>query len=67
MAFATTRGAEVSGRELDPLFAAAVDATEEAVLNAIWAAPDVEGREGRFEHGLPHEAVLELLRERGAI
>ena len=27
--------------ELDPLFAAAVDATEEAVLNALWAAGDV--------------------------
>ena len=25
--------------ELDPLFAATVDATEEAVLNALWAAP----------------------------
>jgi D-aminopeptidase len=67
MAFATTRGDEVSGRELDPLFAAAVDATEEAVLNAIWAAPDVEGREGRVERGLPHDEVLELLRERGAL
>jgi D-aminopeptidase len=67
MALATTRGDEVSGRELDPLFAAAVDATEEAVLNAIWAAPDVEGREGRVERGLPHDEVLELLRERGAL
>ena len=29
-------------RELDPLFAATVEATEEAVLNALWAAPDVD-------------------------
>jgi D-aminopeptidase len=72
MAFGTGRGGrgrggELEGRELDPLFAAAVEATEEAVLNAIWAAPDVEGREGRVELGIPHDEVLALLRERGAL
>ena len=51
--------------ELDPLFAATVDATEEAVLNALWAAADVRGREGRVAHGLPHEPVLEMLRADG--
>jgi D-aminopeptidase len=57
----------LEGRALDPLFAATVDATEEAVLNAIWAAPDVVGREGRLVRGLPHDEVLELLRARGAL
>lgn len=47
---------------LDPLFAAAVEATEAAVLNALWAAPGVTGRDGRHIPGLPHDAVLELLR-----
>ena len=46
---------------------AAVEATEEAVLNALWAAPDVTGREGRVVRGLPHDEVLELLRERHAL
>ena len=46
---------------------ATVDATEEAVLNALFAAPDVKGREGRVERGLPHDEVLALLRERGAL
>jgi D-aminopeptidase len=51
--------------DLDPLFASAVDASEEAVLNAIWAAPDVAGRAGRIARGLPHGDVLALLREHG--
>jgi D-aminopeptidase len=52
---------------LDPLFAATVEATEEAVLNALWAAPDVTGRAGRVVPGLPHDAVVELLRAHGRI
>ena len=47
---------------LNRLFVATVEATEEAVLNALWAAPDVVGREGRFAPGIPHDDVLELLR-----
>jgi L-aminopeptidase/D-esterase-like protein len=58
---------EMTGFVADPLFAAAVDATEEAVLNAIWAAPDVTGRDGRVARGLPHEPVLALLREQGRL
>jgi D-aminopeptidase len=67
VAFSTSAGQEVEGRGLDPLFAATVDATEEAVLNALWAAPDVEGRDGRVVRGLPHDEVLELLRARGVL
>ena len=53
--------------DLDPLFAAAVDATEEAVLNALWHAETTTGREGRVAHRLPHDAVLALLREHGRL
>jgi D-aminopeptidase len=67
VAFSTSQGDEVEGRGLDPLFAATVEATEEAVLNAMWAAPDVEGRDGRVVRGLPHDEVLELLKARGAL
>jgi D-aminopeptidase len=52
----------VPDRLLDGLFAATVEATEEAVLNALWAAVDTPGREGRLVRALPHETVLELLR-----
>jgi D-aminopeptidase len=67
LAFSMSSAEGLEGRALDPLFAATVDATEEAVLNAIWAAPDVVGREGRLVRGLPHDEVLELLRARGAL
>ena len=68
LAFSTAQsGDALEGRELDPLFAATVEATEEAVLNALWAAPDVTGREGRLERGLPHDEVLEILRAHGAL
>ena len=47
--------------ELEPAVEATVDATEEAVVNALWHAETTVGREGRVAHALPHEAVLELL------
>lgn len=52
---------------LNGLFQATVEATEEAVLNALWAAPDVVGRQGRLARGLPHDAVLELLDRAGRL
>jgi D-aminopeptidase len=52
-------------RELDPLFQATIDATEEAVLCSLWAALDTIGREGRLVRALPREKILELYRRRG--
>ncbi|HEX3268668.1 MAG TPA: P1 family peptidase, partial [Gaiellaceae bacterium] len=63
----TPDAASLESTALDELFAAAVESTEEAVLNALWAAPDVTGRGGRVVRGLPHDEVLELLRERRAL
>jgi hypothetical protein len=37
------------------------------VLNTLWAAPDVTGRDGRLVPGLPHDDVLALLREHGRL
>ena len=59
--------ADVPDRDLNDVFEAAVDATEEAVLNALWAAPEVAGREGRVGRALPHDHVLELLADHGRI
>jgi D-aminopeptidase len=61
LAFATAGSGAVADQELDPLFQAAIDATEEAVLNALWAAVDTTGREGRVVRALPHAEVLQLL------
>src|SRR3954452_23200898 len=65
VAFATAAERSFPDRELDPLFQAAVDATEEAVLCSLWAAVDTTGREGRLVRALPRERVLELYRGRG--
>ncbi len=54
-----------TGWDLDPLFAAVVEATEEAVLNSMLAAPTVTGRDGNTSYGLPAEQVRELLRAAG--
>jgi D-aminopeptidase len=59
------RPAAVTGAALNQFFAAVVEATEEAVLNSMLAAPTVTGRDGNTEHGLPAERVAELLREAG--
>ena len=51
----------LSGPALNPFFAAVVEATEEAVLNSMVAAPTVTGRDGNTVPGLPVEQVRELL------
>ena len=43
------------------LFTATVDATEEAVSNALFVADTVSGRDGHVAPGLPVERVLALL------
>ncbi len=57
----------ISGSALDPFFDAAVEATEEAVLNSLLAAPTVTGRDGNTSPGLPAARVRELLAEAGRI
>jgi D-aminopeptidase len=54
-------GGPMTGRGLDPFFAAAVEATEEAVLNSLLAAPTVTGRDGNTSRGLPADQVKALL------
>jgi D-aminopeptidase len=45
---------------LNPLFDAIVQATEEAILNALVAAEPMTGRDGHFVPALPHDAVRRL-------
>ena len=52
---------------LDQLFQATVEATEEAVLNALWSAETTTGRDGRVVERLPHEQVLDLLEAHGRL
>lgn len=50
---------------LDPLYRAVVDATEEAILNAMVAAETMVGINGNTLYALPHDQVKRLLAERG--
>jgi len=50
---------------LDPLFAATVQATEEAIVNALVAARDMVGDQGRYAKALPHARLHELLAAAG--
>ncbi|WP_353055425.1 P1 family peptidase [Leucobacter sp. CX328] len=47
----------VAWGSIDPFFEAVVEATEEAVLNALVAARDVTGRNGHQSFALPHGEV----------
>jgi D-aminopeptidase len=59
--------APLSGPALDPFFAAAVEATEEAVLNSLLMARTVVGRGGNTAVGLPADQVSALLRSAGRL
>src|SRR4029453_13855149 len=51
----------------DPIFTATIEATEEAVVNALFAAETTTGRDGNILHALPRDRVLEMLDRAGRI
>ena len=57
----------VDDEYLDPFFGAVVDATEAAVLDSLFRADTVEGRDGHVVPGLPVERTLELLAAAGRL
>jgi D-aminopeptidase len=63
---APPHGVPLGGRDLDPYFAAVVEATEEAVITSLLMAPTVFGRDGNASAGLPFEEVVRLLEDRRA-
>jgi D-aminopeptidase len=48
---------------MDPLFAGVVQATEEAIVNALIDNHDMTGRDNHRVEALPHDRVRELLRK----
>jgi L-aminopeptidase/D-esterase len=58
---------EVASHALNELFAATVEATEEAVLNSLFVADTVVGVDGHRSVGLPHDRVVDLLRTHGRL
>ncbi|MGH2474449.1 MAG: P1 family peptidase, partial [Candidatus Limnocylindrales bacterium] len=50
---------------IDRLFDACIEATEEAIVNALVAATTVVGRDGITAHALPHGRVVEIMAAHG--
>jgi D-aminopeptidase len=59
----TLTNTELKNAEVTPLFLAAVEATEEAILNSLFMAGTMEGTNGRVMEGLPVDEVMEILRK----
>jgi len=53
----------LSNDRMDPLFNATVEATEEAIVNALVAADTMTGRDGHRAIALPHARLREVLRK----
>jgi D-aminopeptidase len=51
--------------QLNPYFDAVVEATEEAVLNSLFAAETVEGQSGHICQALPLDQVVEMMHQYG--
>jgi D-aminopeptidase len=50
---------------INPLFEAVVEATEEAVLNSLFRAQTVVGRDNHVRYALPLERVVEIMHQYG--
>ncbi len=57
----------IDQRDLDPLFEAAAEAVEEAIVNALFMAEDMEGRDGHRVSALPLGRTLEILQRHGRL
>ena len=52
---------------MDDVFQATIEATSEAVLNALVAAETMVGRDGHVAHRLPHDRLQEVMRSHGRL
>lgn len=59
--------AAIPNEAINPLFEAAIDATSEAILNAMLAAETMTGANGFRVHALPHDRLIAALRKYGRI
>jgi D-aminopeptidase len=57
----------VPNDEIDPLFYATIEATEEAIVNALVAATTMTGRDGITAHALPHDRLQEAMARAGRL
>jgi L-aminopeptidase/D-esterase-like protein len=78
VAFSTANANAAAGRapvnvamlpndSLNPVFEATVQATEEAIVNAMVGADTMTGVDGHTVYGLPHDKLREVLRKYGRL
>jgi D-aminopeptidase len=53
---------ELRNDDMTALFLATIEATEEAIINSLFAAGDMEGNNGRKIQAIPKEKVLEIIK-----
>jgi D-aminopeptidase len=59
-------GVRTAGNKvIDALFDGVIEATEEAIVNALVAATTMVGRDGITAHALPHDRLVEIMARRG--
>jgi D-aminopeptidase len=51
--------------QMSPLFLAAAEAAEEAILNSLFKAERMEGKHGHVAEALPLEKIKDMLKEKG--
>jgi len=61
------KGNELRNDELSPLFMAAIKATEEALLNSLFMAETMKGKNGRTVEALPLDKVIPILKKYNSI
>ncbi len=54
---------ELPNDQINPLFEATIQATEEAIINAMVAAETMEGINGNKSYALPHKLVMDILKK----
>jgi len=54
---------EVRNDDISPLFLATIESTEEAILNSLFAAKTIIGRDGHTINSIPIDEVMELMKK----
>ena len=63
----TTENTLILNDYLSPLFLGAIEATEEAIINSLFAAETTKGRDGHEIKELPEKEVLDLMKKYGKL
>lgn len=63
----TLKTTTVQNDNMTPIFMATIEATEEAIINSLWAAKDTKTYTGKVADALPKDKVLEMLKAQGKL